>query len=350
MQFYLLLFSGMEATDDIIGAILGKQVEKIGSLLMRALSHNNKIDSSPIGSKANPLRLGTACSGTDAPALAMGIIQEQLKLRGCDDLFHFDHKYSCENEPFKQSYIARNFDSLLYPDIGKLANEKPYDVYGRQIDVPDTNTFVAGTSCKNFSMLMSKFRLDIEEKGCSGETFLAAVEVIFKQKQDIVLFENVTTAPWDKMKEYVTGRIDLSTYDSEVKKKTVGTKKSKKSGFGHFKFQQNSQKNDIIVVSTPDDMGVRPGTALRGFIREGESLEDLKKAKWPKPSNKSAKKNGECSLLDLIESNKGMNTSRLIFDTPVTYCCHHVNVDSKDYGGMLYYSSCLCVDGYYFLF
>lgn len=51
---------------------------------------------------------------------------------------------------------------------------------------------MAGTSCKNFSMMMSNKRLDIEDKGCSGETFLAACELLMKDKPKFAVFENVT--------------------------------------------------------------------------------------------------------------------------------------------------------------
>jgi hypothetical protein len=48
-------------------------------------------------------------------------------------------------------------------------------------------------------MLRSKYRIDIEDKGCSGETFLAAVEVLFKKMPQFAIFENVLNAPWQKM-------------------------------------------------------------------------------------------------------------------------------------------------------
>ena len=91
---------------------------------------------------------------------------------------------------------------VLYPDITRMVNEEqgesyiPCDVYGRETPIPSSNLFVAGTSCKNFSMLRSKFRIDIENKGCSGETFLAAVEVLFAKKPPMAIFENVKNAPW----------------------------------------------------------------------------------------------------------------------------------------------------------
>ena len=187
---------GMEATDDIIDRLVGQQLDKIGNLLRRALSPEDSnvkkgkngpsgLSSSvggALGSQSDPLTLGTACSGTDAPALALMLVQEQLELRGMGDLFKHDHVFSCEVEPYKQAYIARNFDSVLYPDIVKLCDKPPRDVYGQEQPLPAFNLFVAGTSCKNFSMLMSNKRIDIEDKGCSGETFLAACELLFQEK------------------------------------------------------------------------------------------------------------------------------------------------------------------------
>jgi hypothetical protein len=182
---------GMEATDDIIDRLVGDQIDKISGLLQRSLESNCEM-----GSVKIPLKLGTACSGTDAPALALNIIQEQLEKRGMGDLFRFTHEFSCENDPFKQAYLARNFDSILYPDITKLTEETPRDVYGQEQPIPPFNLFVAGTSCKNFSMLRSNKRIDIEDKGCSGETFLAATEVLFQEKPPMAIFENVIRAPW----------------------------------------------------------------------------------------------------------------------------------------------------------
>ena len=40
---------------------------------------------------------------------------------------------------------------------------------------------------------------DIEDKGTSGETFLAAVEYLEQEKPDVAIFENVDKAPWEKM-------------------------------------------------------------------------------------------------------------------------------------------------------
>ena len=52
-------------------------------------------------------------------------------------------------------------------------------------------------------MLMSNKRKDIEDKGCSGETFLAACDVLFKEKPKFAIFENVKGAPWEKVQSSV---------------------------------------------------------------------------------------------------------------------------------------------------
>lgn len=193
---------GMEATDDIIDHLVGEQVLKLAPLLERALKNKATLGSS----KSNPLDLGTVCSGTDAPALALTMVQEQMERFQVKGKLHVNHKFSCEKEPFKQSYLARNFDSVLYPDVVKMTEPAPRDVYGRPTEVPKMNALVAGTSCKNFSLLHSTKRLDIEDKGCSGETFLATVELILEHLPKWIILENVIGAPWSKMSEYITGR------------------------------------------------------------------------------------------------------------------------------------------------
>jgi site-specific DNA-cytosine methylase len=137
----------------------------------------------------------------------LALFQEQLELRNRGDSFVFKHEFSCENEPFKQAYLARNFDSILYPDITKMADDNPQDVFGQIQIVPKVNLFVAGTSCKNFSMLRAKSRLSLEDKCNSAETFHSAVEILFKEKPAMSIFENVMNAPWEKMSDYITGRV-----------------------------------------------------------------------------------------------------------------------------------------------
>ena len=71
------------------------------------------------------------------------------------------------------------------------------------------------------------FFTDIEDKGTSGETFLAAVEYLEQEQPAVALFENVDKAPWAKMQEYIWGRLNLSERNSiknitEIKQAQAG--------------------------------------------------------------------------------------------------------------------------------
>ncbi len=323
---------GMEASDDIIEGKVGEQLEKIGGLLLRSMgaadeddeNHKNGIESvRGFGSKENPLMLGTACSGTDAPALFLNILMEQMEKRGLTKdngkIISFEHTFSCEVEPFKQGYLARNFDSVLYPDICKLTDKPaPVDVYGQRTKLPAFNMFVAGTSCKNFSMLRSNRRIDIEDKGCSGETFLAACEVLFEENPEIAIFENVQNAPWAKMSEYITGRIKLSSCDA---KKGIANVKDKGKDLTFV------YEGGIIVDKVPGVYGIRAGAKVNGFLK-GSSKKVLP-IKWPEKSSKK----GTCTLDQLMKVNGiSKKDDTLVLDTPCTYCTKQVTVDTKQYG------------------
>ena len=210
---------GIDPTHGIIEGIIAEQVRKVGGLL-KCVAERNEKGLMEKGELPFPIKLQTACSGTDAPSIALSLIQETLDHLYRDKSennhgFSFSHEMSCEIEPFKQAYIGRNFPGVpLFPDITKLTVEDEVtDVYGRPQTIPKGNLFVAGTSCKDFSMLKSNLRLDIEDKGTSGQTFLAAVEFLEKFEPEVFIFENVDGAPWDKMQEYITGRIQLSRRD-----------------------------------------------------------------------------------------------------------------------------------------
>jgi site-specific DNA-cytosine methylase len=319
---------GMEATDDIIDHLVGEQVLKIGSLLQRALeSKNNK---SILGTKENPLNFGTVCSGTDAPALALTMVAEQMERFGVKAKLHVNHKFSCEKEPFKQSYLARNFDSTLYPDVVKLTeSDAPHDVFGRPTPVPDFNVLIAGTSCKNFSMLHSTKRLDIEDKGCSGETFLATVELIMKNTPVWFILENVQGAPWKKMEEYISGRVPLATINDKSKAIQKTVQKDLKIKELKFELQKNTDngKDAIVAVEVPMQAGVRCGAIVKGFLKQGTRT--VIPAKWPKKGQKTCTLN---ELLKVVKDKVNEKTDILMFDMPCTYCTAIGKVDTKKYG------------------
>jgi site-specific DNA-cytosine methylase len=135
----------------------------------------------------------------------MRVAKETLQRKGID--FAFEHVMSCEIEPYKQSFIARNNPGvLLFPDIAALGatsrGEKATTAFGGMAGVPSAKMIVAGTSCKDFSNLKGKDRKSIEAMGTSGETFIGFVNLLFEQRYPIGILENLKGAEWAKMGHY----------------------------------------------------------------------------------------------------------------------------------------------------
>ena len=142
---------GIDATDGIVEGIIGGMVQKVGKLLLGTLKREDS--ERELGELNFPIKLNTACSGTDAPSIALGLVKESLD-RFCSQAtdedgngdkkegqgFEYEHNMSCEIEPFKQAYIGRNFPGvLLFPDITKLTEkETVVDVYGRAQTIPES--------------------------------------------------------------------------------------------------------------------------------------------------------------------------------------------------------------------
>ena len=142
---------GIDATGGIVESIIGGMVQKVGKLLLLVAS-TNTLEERERGELDFPIKLNTACSGTDAPSIALGLVKECLdrvvlssttsteEKGGVGHGFDYEHNMSCELEPFKQAYINRNFpDVLLFPDITKLTGgESVTDVYGREQRIPES--------------------------------------------------------------------------------------------------------------------------------------------------------------------------------------------------------------------
>lgn len=77
-----------------------------------------------VGKKTIRLRVATVCSGTDAPLIALGLLDDAFVTMGQGQKFVVDHVFSCEIEPFKQGFIRRNVESgvLIFRDVVELAS------------------------------------------------------------------------------------------------------------------------------------------------------------------------------------------------------------------------------------
>jgi len=331
---------GIDATDGIVEGIIGGMVQKVGKLLMATLKREDK--DREMGELNFPIKLNTACSGTDAPSIALGLVKESLDRfcshqdNGKDEEkkekdghgFDYEHNMSCEIEPFKQAYIGRNFPGvLLFPDITKLTEkETVVDVYGRSQTIPEGNIFVAGTSCKDFSMLKSCHRKDIEDKGTSGETFLAAVEYLEQEQPAVALFENVDKAPWEKMREYIQGRLKLSERNSI--KNITEIKKEQADADNELTFSVD-EDGRYVVEAVPRQVGVKAGCIVQGFVRGDDDPSNVQPMKSSKKSDI-----GKIVTLGQLAEKHGIELDEdiLVMEKQARYCTHLIRLDTKHYG------------------
>ncbi|CAI7622919.1 unnamed protein product [Penicillium glandicola] len=147
---------------------------------------------------SRPLRVATMCSGTEAPLLALELIQTGLAEA---QQLRISHAFSCEIVPFKQSYIERNFrPPILFRDITELGGDVARTAYGSSEVIPgDLDILVAGTACVDFSPLNNR-KKTLQQGGESGATFDGLLRYAERYRPRMVIQENVRNAPWDQMK------------------------------------------------------------------------------------------------------------------------------------------------------
>ncbi|KAK8236798.1 hypothetical protein HDK77DRAFT_484154 [Phyllosticta capitalensis] len=151
------------------------------------------------------LRVATMCSGTESPLLALQLISNSLEKLGQKPLY-LEHVFSAEIVPRKQAYIERNFKPpIIFRDVREFCRDDVMEdgatnVYGAKAKVPgDVDIVVAGSSCVDFSALnVKKGKVSNGESNDTLDGVLAYVE---KWKPTVLIFENVSGAPWEKLEK-----------------------------------------------------------------------------------------------------------------------------------------------------
>ncbi|CAI4212262.1 unnamed protein product [Parascedosporium putredinis] len=167
--------------------------------------------------------VGTLCSGTDAPIMALGMLQEA-----------FTPPASAPRSPLTTSSASRS--SNIFRDVVEFAeSDKATTAAGAKADVPrKVDVLVVGSSCVDFSSLNPKKNMalrrmvgtqDVDDyyldadaiasfltaaAGATSEsatTFLASLKYINEVRPKMVILENVSTAPWDAIINYYFHRI-----------------------------------------------------------------------------------------------------------------------------------------------
>jgi site-specific DNA-cytosine methylase len=171
-------------------------------------------------SASSPLRIGTVCSGTDAPILALEHLIAVLNNDNCDCKIQMDHVFSCENVKFKRDFIMETTGPpLLFSDVTELASGRGVCHDGTTRDVPrDFHVLIAGTECVDFSSLSTSPK-GLKGGGRSDVTFWSTHELAKKCKPAIVMLENVKKCPAEEMEKafrdigYVAAHTKVCTSD-----------------------------------------------------------------------------------------------------------------------------------------
>ena len=101
------------------------------------------------------MRIGTMCSGTDAPVIVAKALERTLRQHGSK--VGFEHAFSVEFDAKKQEFLRANFPDcgLLFADVTHMGRQRNFDVLsGKPQPIPgDLDLLVAGFSCKDLSMM-----------------------------------------------------------------------------------------------------------------------------------------------------------------------------------------------------
>ena len=145
-----------------------------------------------------PLRVGTVCSGTESPVMALHHIAKAAHAHWGVKLM-IEHAFSCEIEPAKQAYIETNFrPPVLFRDVTELPSGAGTTAYGAIKDVPQgVDLLIAGTSCVDNSNLNAHKKRKGEKlhgvrgQGESADTFNSTLKLAAQNGIQMVMFENV---------------------------------------------------------------------------------------------------------------------------------------------------------------
>tara|TARA_B100000900_G_scaffold379236_1_gene364006 strand:- start:696 stop:1619 length:924 start_codon:yes stop_codon:yes gene_type:complete len=119
------------------------------------------------------LKIGTDCSGIEAPI-------EAMKKISCKHNINFKHMFSSEIDKFATKYIQANHNPEYLFD----------DIKNRNInDVPDIDIYVAGFPCQPYSRA-NKFKLEVDPR---TDLFHDCAKVIHERQPKIFILENVKT-------------------------------------------------------------------------------------------------------------------------------------------------------------
>ena len=138
------------------------------------MSYNNNGTNYLTTMNTTKLRIGTDCSGIEAPLFAL------QKIKNKHPFFDYEHVFSSDIDPFVIKVHKENFSpKIMFQDITKR------DVNS----IPPIDIYIAGFPCQPFSKA-NKFQFETDER---KQVFFGCLDVLKKQNPRIFIFENVKT-------------------------------------------------------------------------------------------------------------------------------------------------------------
>ncbi|KAK2793657.1 hypothetical protein FQN51_001169 [Onygenales sp. PD_10] len=176
------------------------------------------------------LRVATMCSGTEAPLLALEMVMDRFK-RIFGKTFNMHHLFSAEIDPFKQSYIQRNFSpDIIFRDVNELVADEATTAFGSLREVPlNLDLLVVGFSCVDFSNL-NLYRKALDEMGESGHTFFSVLRYVQRCRPPLVVLENVCGAPWSHIRDTFK-EMDYHAYHIKIDTKNYYLPQTRERGY-----------------------------------------------------------------------------------------------------------------------
>ncbi|KAH6690636.1 hypothetical protein F5X68DRAFT_260037 [Plectosphaerella plurivora] len=241
------------------------------------------------------LTIGTMCSGTDAPILALREFQDAALADGNDTLFHIIHAFSVEIEAIKQGFIETNSKPVgeIFRDVVEVSDPdktQATTAHGTLAPIPEApDILVAGTSCVDFSgqnnqrakilqdselekVFQSRSdksaamdpkgpRDDVKIKdiiarlreammddktGESTTTFVSVLTYLFYKRPKMVILENVVGAPWTQFSKHWLPLVGYQAGFVMVNSKNFLVPQTRQRGYlfavDHRRYGKSSQK------------------------------------------------------------------------------------------------------------
>jgi len=257
------------------------------------------------------IRVGTDCSGIEAPIVAL----HKLKIP-------FVHEFSCDNDPYVKKTIFANFEP----------NQFYENIFNRDHStLPDIDLYVCGFPCQPFST-NSRYQLGFEDKNNRGIIFFECYNTIKAKTPKVFILENVRGLlnhkkgkTFETIKQYLSTLPYniyyniLNSYDFElpqdrVRVYIVGIHKSiEKKVLKKISFDYTPKHKNLTKILDVSNVGNKENLFAGKRVKKLKILED-------KIKEKNIVETDDW-VIDLNTSGGSYTTSRLNKSPCLITCC-----------------------------